>query len=318
MTVETVSSAKPPGPLVSVVIPAHNAGPYLRETLESVTRQETAFPFEIVLIDDGSTDDTLAQARTFEEVRIVRESGRGPSAARNRGIAEARGEYVAFLDADDLWPPEKLATQVAIFQSHPELGLVVGDCRIFTDAGSRPRTQFEEQGLDTEFFGGDVVIEDPYARLFRVNFVPTGAAVVRRTCLEKAGLFDESRRYVEDLDLWFRIALHCKIGYTRRICELKREHAGGLSANRERMTLAFIDVLAAQATNHPEELNRRGLRVKPRIAFEYCLIGDARERQGDFSAARSRYLQAFRTHPSLRPLYYWLQSWTRQLLRGSA
>jgi glycosyltransferase involved in cell wall biosynthesis len=301
---------------VSVVIPARNAGQFIGEALESVIRQQGPFSLEVIVVDDGSSDDTAASVEAFDGVRLVRQANAGPSAARNRGIAAARGDYIAFLDADDLWPPGKLAIQLELFRAHPQLGMVIGDCRIFDQRGPRSRTQFEQEGRDAEFFGGEPLIEDAYAKLFQGNYVPTGTVVVRRKCIEEAGLFDESRRYVEDWDLWVRIALRCRLGYTRKVCELKREHADGLSADGERMTLAFIDILAAHARAYPGELARRGLRIEPRIAFEYCLIGAARERRGDLRAARQRYMQALRTYPSLRPVYYWMRSWIPKGSRG--
>jgi glycosyltransferase involved in cell wall biosynthesis len=309
MTVEKAYPQLTDPPLVSVVIPTFNSGPFIQETLESVVRQKGRFSLEIIVVDDGSTDDTVARVGAFDGVKLIRQVNAGPSAARNRGIASAEGDFIAFLDADDLWPANKLAVQMALFAGHPELGMVFGDCRHFDQLGARPRTQFEDEGLDADFFGGEAVLSDPYAGLFKVNYVPTGTVVARRDCLQDAGLFDESRRYVEDWDLWIRIALRCKLGYTREICQLKRAHANGLSADRERMTLAFIEVLASHAEAYGAEMRRRGLRAEPRMAFEYCLVGDARERQGDLKTARRRYLQAFATYPSLRPLYYWARSW---------
>jgi glycosyltransferase involved in cell wall biosynthesis len=298
-------------PVVSVVIPAYNAGGTIAEALDSVFAQRGPFELEVILVDDGSADDTVRVAAAFPRIRLIRQANAGPSAARNRGIREARGDYVAFLDADDRWTPDKLAVQMALFRDQPGLGMVIGDCRVYTDTGPRDQTQFQEGGFDRSYFGGEAIIADAYTKLFETNFIPTGTAVLRRDCLRKTGLFNESRRRVEDLDLWFRVALHCRIGFTPALCQLKRERAGGLSADAEGMTLAFIEVLAAQAREFPQELRRRGLRPEPRMCFEYCLIGDARERRGDLKTARSRYLQGFRTHPSLRPIYYWLRTWFR-------
>ena len=303
--------------LVSVVIPAYNASAHIRETLESVASQHGPFNIEIIVVDDGSTDETRDIVKAFGGVRLVCQANAGPSAARNRGIAESTGNFVAFLDADDLWPAGKLTAQMNVFDAHPDVDMVFGDCRIFTADGPRAQTLFESEQLDRRFWGDAALVTDAYTKLFRLNYVPTGAAIIRRRCFDIAGRFDEARRYVEDMDLWFRIALHCQVGYTTHLCELKREHPGNISGDWEKMTLAFIDVLRSQQQQYPDEIRRRGINIGRRIAFEYSLMGDKRERNGDIKLARHRYLQAFRAYPSLRPLYYWLRTWTPAYNRTS-
>jgi glycosyltransferase involved in cell wall biosynthesis len=304
----------PPG--VSVIVPAYNAGAHIRAALESIAAQRDAPAIEVIVVDDGSTDDTGEQVDAFARtaagavtVRLIAQANAGPSAARNRGIQASRADLIALLDADDLWPPERLHIQLALLAQHPQAGLVFGDCRGFAHDGQNPRTQFEEQGLDDAFWGGPVLVQDPYAKLIAVNYVPTGAVLARKDCLLAAGGFDESRRLVEDMDLWLRLALHGPFAYTRAVCQLKRTHAGNVSADAEAMTLAFIDVLQTQARQFPQELRRRGLRIAPRVAFEYALVGDQRERRGDRAGARRAYLAALRAHPSLRPAYYWARTW---------
>lgn len=308
-----VTNTPSQAPLISVVVPAYNAQTHILEALESIRAQEGSFQLEIIVVDDGSRDNTRDLVQNFGNVHLISQANAGPSAARNRGISEAHGEFVAFLDADDLWTPGKLTAQMAIFETYPKVGMVIGDCRIFDEHGPRPHTQFESAQLDASFWGHPAVIRDPYGKLFRNNYVPTGAAMLRKRCFECAGLFDESRRYVEDMDLWFRIALHCAVGYTTQVCELKREHANNVSADWERMTLAFIDVMHNQARQFPEEVRTRGVNVAHRVAFEYSLMGYKRQRAGDLKTARRRYLQALRAYPSIRPLYYWLRSWVSRV-----
>jgi len=98
------------------------------------------------------------------------------------------------------------------------------------------------------------------------------------------------------------------VAYTTHLCELKREHGAGLSANTERMALAFIDVLELQLALHGDLIREQGIPVAERIAYEYCLLGDRSERGGRLTEARRWYLQGFRHHPSLRPAFYWLRS----------
>jgi glycosyltransferase involved in cell wall biosynthesis len=295
-------------PLVSVVVPAYNSGPYISECLESIASQRGAFETEIIVVDDGSTDDTRERVRQFGSVRLFEQRNAGPSAARNRGIAESRGSLVAFLDSDDLWTEDKLAIQTAIFVRHPAVGLVFGDCLLFGDRGARPESMFAQAGLDEAFWGDPELVTDPYAKLFQINYVPTGSAVVRKDCFELAGTFDGTLRYVEDLDLWFRLARHFPVAYTVHICELKREHERNVSKNADAMALGYIDVLKKQQRLHGSEIKRRGIRLNPRIAYEYCLIGDRCEKMGRLKEARRWYLKGLLQHPSPKKGYYWLRS----------
>jgi len=327
-------------PPISVIIPAYNAAAHIGEALASVAGQGGGFRLEVIVVDDGSTDATRGQVAAFARglaaagtsdpgqwrgdgrgalrVRLFTQANAGPAAARNRGIRAATGELIAFLDADDRWPADRLRVQVPILAQHPRVGLVFGDCRGFDARGERALTQFEADGLDLGFWGAPVLVEDPYGKLLRNNFIPTGAVLARKDALLAAGLFDESRRLVEDLDLWLRLALHCPFAYTRAVCELKRTHGANCSADRDAMALAYIEVLRDQARRVPGALRRRGLRVAPLIAFEYCLIGDRHEGRGDRAGARRAYAAALRTRPSLRALYYWLRTWLRGRDAGQA
>lgn len=303
------ANADAPRPLVSVVIPAFNAAAHIREALESVDLQRGDFAIEVVVVDDGSRDATCSVVEAFQHVKLVRQNNGGPSAARNRGITESSGEYIAFLDADDLWPEGKLAAQFAVFERYPEVGLVFGDCRIFTEAGEKPSTQFESMSRGPRLHGEFGVLAEPYKDLFEVNYIPTGSVVVRRQCFLKAGMFDENRRLVEDKELWFRLAMHCQFGYTTQLCELKREHEHNVSSDREGMALAHISVLLQQQEVHPEKVKACGVDIPAMVAYEYSILGDRCERRGEQRMARRWYSKAFLTHPSLRPAYYWLRSW---------
>ncbi|NTU65476.1 MAG: glycosyltransferase family 2 protein, partial [Chloroflexi bacterium] len=118
---------------ISVVIPAFNASRYVDVCLDSVFCQSGDFDLEVIVVDDGSTDDTVFLLEQRAGVRLHRQAQRGPSAARNVGIAMASGEYVAFLDVDDLWPPGSLKSRFAVMLQNPDAGLAFGDCRQFDE-----------------------------------------------------------------------------------------------------------------------------------------------------------------------------------------
>lgn len=172
------------GPFLSVVIPCYNAARFLPDAVASVRAQQYE-PLEILLVDDGSTDATPQIAPGLApEVRYLRQENRGPSAARNFGLRQARGELIALIDSDDLWPEGKLDLQVGRLLEEPELDLVSGRVRYVELAGGRiPDLRFE--GPDRSLPG-----------------IHIGAAVYRRRAFERVGLFDETLRYSEDHD-WF-------------------------------------------------------------------------------------------------------------------
>jgi len=305
----TPPSTRPP--LVSAVIPAYNAARYITECLHSIAGQEGDIPLEIIVVDDGSTDDTREKVLAFGGTRLIQQTNAGPSAARNRGIREAKGEFIAFLDSDDLWTKDKLSVQIAILASLPDAAMVFGDCQRFDDTGRLDEPFFVAAGLDEAFWGDPLLVKDRYLKLFRVNYVPTGSVVLRKSCLSTAGVFDEKKRYVEDLDLWFRIAYHFPFAYTTHLCQLKRQHEQCVSNNAEAMSLAHIAVLEEQRRLHGDVLGSHGIRLEPRFCLEYCLLGDRCEREGRSAAARRWYLKALRTYPSLRPAYYFLRTYLR-------
>jgi glycosyltransferase involved in cell wall biosynthesis len=194
-------------PTVSVVIPAYNSGATIVATIESVL-QQTYADYEIIVVDDGSTDDTRVRVDAFgARVRYAYQSNSERSAARNHGIRLARGKYIAFLDADDQWLPDKLAKQVALLERKPELALVYCWANLIDPAG-----------YARGFIGQDFPIEQAencqaFEGLALGRSIPTLTVIVRAECLTTTGVFDENICYGEDWDLWLRFALQYPIGF---------------------------------------------------------------------------------------------------------
>jgi glycosyltransferase involved in cell wall biosynthesis len=182
-------------PRVSVIVPTFNRAGLLRRSLDSIQMQ--SFPdWECLIVDDGSTDATpdlvASRAEADPRVRAIRiEHGGTPGRGRNAGIAGSRGEFVAFLDDDDEWKPGKLERQVSLFDAEPGAGLVFSRVERFGDEhGPWPR----------------VLPERPELRsLLASNFIACSTVIVRRSVIERAGLFDESLPLAQDFDLWLRI-----------------------------------------------------------------------------------------------------------------
>ena len=195
-----------------MVIPAHNAGEHLGQALESVLAQ-TLPADEILVVDDGSTDNTAEVARSYgSAVTYLYQDQRGAGAARNRGIEAATGDWVAFLDADDEWLPEKLAVQCEHLARHEELVWTCGNFYLAPASGphrlARSQELVQSLGVDCEVF-------DDYLAVFgRGLYAWTSTVLVRRAVLKEVGLFAEDMPRGQDTDLWFRIAYrHPCIGY---------------------------------------------------------------------------------------------------------
>lgn len=197
-------------PKVSIIVPAFNAAPTLLQTLDSLLNQ-TYRDFEILLVDDGSTDATRRLAEAYcadPRMRVVRQSNRGAAGARNTGIAMARGRYIGFCDADDMWHPQKLATHVAHLDTNAAVG-VSYSATTMIDEDNRPLGTFERPRL----------LDISAEHLFRRNPVGTVSSVVaRRDALEDLSyrpysekdrdwIFDETLRAFEDFECWLRLAL---------------------------------------------------------------------------------------------------------------
>lgn len=197
-------------PNVSVIIPTHNRRDFVREAIASVLVQ-TYQDFELIVVDDGSTDRTEDAVREFPSTRYIFQENRGVSAARNRGVAMSRGKLLAFLDSDDLWQPQKLAMQVAFFARHAEAQICQTE-EIWLRNGVRvnPRNKHQKPS-------GDI-----FSRSLHLCLVSPSAVMMRRELFERMGGFDESLPACEDYDLWLRIAVTEHVPLIEALLVIKR------------------------------------------------------------------------------------------------
>jgi glycosyltransferase involved in cell wall biosynthesis len=223
------------GPTISVVIPTFNSGSVVTQAVESALGQ-TSQPHEIIVVDDGSTDDTQSELRQFQQ-RIVslRQQNAGVAAARNAGIARATGDFVAFLDADDVWHPKKLAFQIQSLQDHrPALGAVG------TDTFDWPRVTMPEIAVVAPASTIECIDWDS---LVVKNCLTTSSMLVRRDVLRKAGTFDTALQGPEDYDLWLRVAEIANVGVLPMPLTGYRNAEGSLSKHAEKMEEGMIRIL---------------------------------------------------------------------------
>lgn len=223
-------------PNVSVVIPAYNASRFVGEAIRSVLAQ-TYEDFEVIVVDDGSTDGTCDVVNGFhdERLRYTYQENQGPSAARNTGVQLSRGEYIAFLDADDLWSPPMLEACLAFLNDNPATDVVSVRSRHIGPDG-------EPLGVTlpmTEVGGPDL-----FEYLVLGGGIHTSSAVIRRDCLQAVGLWDESLHGNTDWDLWLRMAAAgFRFGFIDRDLDLCRRHSGNITLDYERMRSSRLAVL---------------------------------------------------------------------------
>ena len=258
-------------PVVSVVIPAHNAGRFLPETLASVFDQSYS-SYEVIVVDDGSTDGTRQTLGAYEGRVIYRhQQNRGPSAARNAGIGTARGNYIAFLDADDLWTRDKLKLQVDFMEQNPQIGLVFSDMEEFDHEKILCRSLLEKTLLKSEMIASRPVV-DAGRKLLVEDFIPTSTVLIRKECLAKTGLFDESLHFVEDRELWLRVAASFPMAVLPVVVGRKRVHGANLTKKSAEQTLrARIGILEKTRRSLPEPATTR--LVEPLLANAHLELG---------------------------------------------
>jgi len=208
-------------PAVSVIMPVHDRERYVREALGSVLAQ-TFDDFELIVVDDGSTDGTAAAVAAVRDPRLryLTQPHRGVAAAMNTGLAAARGRYVARIDSDDVWLPDLLATQVAVLEVRPEVGV----------AYARGQGMEADGTLTTHVWGiAPRHPDDALASQLYGDFTCNITTVARRACLERAGGFDESLAAHEDWDLWLRVSRDASFAFTDRVLARFRWHDANLT-----------------------------------------------------------------------------------------
>lgn len=272
---------------VSVIIPTYNRADLIAQAIDSVLAQ-TLPAAEIIVADDGSTDATAQVVSAYgDRLRYLALPHHGlPAATRNAALRCATGDLIAFLDADDLFLPHKLATQVGALLQAPDAGLVYSDGLYFRTTPTAPVGRVLD-GLPTPT--GWV-----FGALLTGNFLAPPVVLVRRAALDAAGLFDESPEFfaVEDFDLWLRLAAHVPFLYTPGDVAAIRRHGGGISRNTARLRCGLLHVLAAHDRRSPALMQRYARQRHEAYALSHGAIAAAEARGRHWRAAGAHLLQA--------------------------
>jgi tetratricopeptide (TPR) repeat protein len=273
---------------VSVIIPAYNQGCYLVSAIESVLAQ-TYQDFEIVVVDDGSTDNTAEVAQRYSDprVRYVYQENRGLSAARNTGIRHSAGEFLSFLDSDDLFLPEKLELLTAVLDDRSDVGFVAGQAQ-----------PIDEQGKPTGKLFATPLPENG-RELLNGNPLHVGSVLLRREWQERVGFFDESLRSYEDWDMWLRLArAGCRMSWVARPVSLYRFHRAQMTRDGSQMTVATFAVLDKLFNDPGLPTSWRDMHAS---AYSHAHLRAAAQayRTRDFEQAKSSLARAAELNPEL-------------------
>ena len=281
-------------PFFSVVIPAYNCASFIERALESV-RNQTFKDYEIVVVNDGSTDSTPEIIQIYIDshpeiqVILINQSNKGIGGARNTGIKNANGKYVAFLDADDLWYPEKLEKVAEIFKRNPDVVLVCHD-----------EYMREEGGITRKSLRYGPCMEPMYEwMLFSGNCISTSATAVKREALLNAGLFSENLEFngVEDYELWLRLAKNnCKFYFLHETLGEYIRVEGSISTKVEYHCQNIINVLDAHFEAYGKE-NRLFKMYKQRKSNILYSAGREYHRQRKYRKALQYYIKSLRQNP---------------------
>ena len=281
-------------PKVSVVIATYNRSRFLCQTIESALSQ-TYKDYEIIIVDDGSTDDTKEALKFFDgKIRYFYQENQGISAAKNRGVNESVGEFIAFVDDDDIWLPEKLDEQMQFIERHPQLAFVCSEVITIDEHGNflahwrKPKDQ---------------KISDNFENLYDGNFIHVPTVLLRKKCFIEIGGFDEKLMTTEDYDLWLRLAKRHPFRYMDKPLAKYRIHKNQTTKNVKKLEL--------RVRNNIKALNRREIasdlgffkkRVrKAKVYYQYAKIYFKSE---NFLKASLTYFKSLATYP-LIGTYYW-------------
>ncbi len=284
-------------PEVSVIVPTYNYAHFIEDCLKSIFAQ-TYNDFEVIVVDDGSTDHTSKVLAAYrKDIHYIYQENKGLPAARNTGIKASKGKYLAFLDSDDLWLPEKLAEQVRIIREDSDMGIIFSDANAFQEGTILRESILKEEKICTGFC---------FQRLFMGNYLIMPTVLIRKSCLTKSGLFDETLTAVEDYDLWLRIAAFFKIGFVDKILAMYRVHPSNMSKDFCRLLDNEIRVIQKIIKMYPEKMIELGKKVGIRLCSLFNQYGLELIDEGKIDIAKRYFLKAIAARPMTIRSYYYL------------
>jgi glycosyltransferase involved in cell wall biosynthesis len=269
---------------------------YLGDALASVFAQ-TYQPLDVIVVDDGSTDQTPTIVEPWAaRLRYIRQNNAGESAARNTAIAASTADYIALLDADDLWTPDKLAAQIPVLDANPSVGLVCSDFAIEHADGRRQDSYYAVHPRNEA---------DVFAAIFSGWSIPPSTVVFRRSLVDRVGLFDTSLTVGPDLHFFFRVAAISEVVGVERVLCTKKERPDG-ARGIERANEGSLRMLDRLEQAMPDLSRRRRALVRRRRAELELELGRYRVRSGRVEEGRRDLARAVRDNPLRVRALAWL------------
>ena len=232
-------------PKISIVIPAYNAESTITETIESVQKQ-TFSDFEVIIVDDGSTDKTVEVINNIhdERIKVISYENGGNALARNRGIKNAKGEFIAFIDADDMWTPDKLELQLAALEKYPEAGIA------YSWTYFKYEKEEDSYADCSSFFEGNV-----YRDLLVKNFLQNGSnPLIRKQVIDSIGFFNPTLKCSVDWDFYLRLAAKCNFVLVQKPQVIYRQSSNSITSKTDVMKKYMLIVIDRAFTEAPKEL----------------------------------------------------------------
>ena len=280
-------------PAVSVIIATYNRVNLLAETIDSVLNQRFK-DFELIVVDDGSTDETDKLLAAYgTKIRAYHQNNSGPSAARNLGVRQARGPWIAIQDSDDLSAPNHLEVLYRYAQEHPDCGMVFANGN-YLGGPAHDRASIIPLNKSRRLAARGVRLED----LFDKSIVRLQASLISKSAYDAVGGHDESLRICMDLDLSLRLVMNWPVGYIDETVFFYRRHAGNIGRNEELRLSENIRVIEKLLADYPlaRDILGKG-RVARRLAYRYYRLAKGRWKRGQYDDA----CRAIREATLLRP-----------------
>jgi len=314
---------------ISAIIPAYNAEEYITEAIGSILNQ--TYPVhEIIVVDDGSRDKTKhiieenfqlqtsniqtnPNSKTQIKVRYIYQENKGPAAARNRGIKESKGEYIAFLDSDDVWLPKKTEEQMKLLEDS-ESALIYCDMSHEADNCLVHEAYLKERNY--KYYGNGRI----YKELLKENFIFTPTVIVRKDILEKVGYFDEDYRICEDYKMWLNIAKGYSVEFLDKPMVIRKRNSSNITKDKYLFITSGIRLFEElmNSNGHDVEINKI---IKDEYYKRFFELGYYYWDKGDMALARKNFLKTCKYKSnSLKSLLYIIASFLPnsfvRMLRG--
>jgi glycosyltransferase involved in cell wall biosynthesis len=287
-------------PKISVIIPTYNHGRYVGKAINSVLNQ-TYKDFEIIVVDDGSTDNTRHLIDTYEnQIEYIYQENQGLASARNTGIQASQAKYVAFLDADDWFAKENLEIKVAYMEDHPDAAWVYSDWQYLDDKGN-----YLEKGSTIFKYAHKKLTGHLFEELvYNRNFISPCTVALKKKILEEVGYFDPSVICQEDLDLWLRISLRYPAHYIDKVLVYVTALPGSLSRDFSKWVSGNAVIVEKLKHLIPRNLKNREKILDKIIADKHTFLGRDFFQRGRFNEAINEFWQSIKRLPFQKRIYW--------------